>query len=155
MQLTIIKDMGLVQVDGKGYDELDMTGIPDNVHAVQWYGSHGDIEYVDGTPNLDITELPAWALTAKSRRDAKDAEEVAKAEAEEAEFKALMESPEHKAKLIRSERDRLLAGSDWVVVMMTELGAPVPAEWVNYRSALRNITVQNTFPESVVWPTKP
>jgi hypothetical protein len=57
-----------------------------------------------------------------------------------------------KAKEVRSQRDRLLAETDW-----TQIGdAPVDAiVWQTYRQALRDITSQAGFPHNVVWPTKP
>lgn len=52
---------------------------------------------------------------------------------------------------IRSERDALLAATDWTalsdVVMSPEMAA--------YRQALRDLTSQAGFPHSVTWPVKP
>jgi hypothetical protein len=54
---------------------------------------------------------------------------------------------------IRSQRDLLLKSTDWTQ------GADVPSatkeKWVAYRQALRDITQQSTFPETVTWPTEP
>lgn len=55
---------------------------------------------------------------------------------------------------VRAERDRLLAESDWVVPRAFETNTPVPAEWLAYRQALRDITKQRN-PFQVVWPTAP
>jgi hypothetical protein len=155
MRLTIIRDMGLVHIDGRGHDEQDMTGVPESVHALQWDGTSGEIEFVDNTPNQEITSLPEWASDKADAMIAKLAEGDAEALRLEEEAKAYAESPEGKAEVIRSERDRLLAETDWVVVMASELGFPVSDEWKNYRQALRNITLQESFPENVEWPTKP
>lgn len=59
------------------------------------------------------------------------------------------------AKAVRTQRDRLLAETDWLVIMHTEKGTNIPAEWELYRQALRDITSQEGFPFSVEWPTKP
>lgn len=59
------------------------------------------------------------------------------------------------AKRVRSERDKLLAECDWVVVMHTEKGTNIPLEWEVYRQALRDVTTQEGFPHTVEWPTKP
>jgi hypothetical protein len=59
------------------------------------------------------------------------------------------------AKSVRAERDRLLAETDWIVVMNAEKGTPVPTEWATYRQALRDITNQQGFPHTINWPTKP
>jgi hypothetical protein len=56
---------------------------------------------------------------------------------------------------LRRQRDNLLSGSDWIVTMHTEIGTDIPVQWKTYRQALRDITAQETFPQSVVWPTEP
>ena len=56
---------------------------------------------------------------------------------------------------IRQKRDQLLFETDWVVIKATELGQPLPLNWVAYRQDLRDITSQSDFPYSVIWPTKP
>ena len=57
---------------------------------------------------------------------------------------------------IRSQRDRLLTESDWVVVKAKEEhpNASIPSDWVDYRTALRDITKQSD-PDDITWPTKP
>jgi hypothetical protein len=57
-----------------------------------------------------------------------------------------------KADAIRAERDRLLEACD-----KTQLeDAPSDKKvWAKYRQALRDITKQKGFPESVVWPIQP
>jgi hypothetical protein len=60
--------------------------------------------------------------------------------------------PSPTAEEVRTERDRLLAASDWTQVA----DAPVDqAAWAEYRQALRDVPEQAGFPENVVWPTKP
>ena len=53
---------------------------------------------------------------------------------------------------LRTERDRLLAESDWTV-----LGdSPTPtAAWKVYRQALRDLPSNTTDPFQPVWPTPP
>jgi hypothetical protein len=55
---------------------------------------------------------------------------------------------------IRAQRDYLLQDSDWIVSRSYERGEPVPADWATYRQALRDVTLQEGFPYSVIWPTK-
>ena len=63
MKLTIIPADGSVGEDGKFYNNLnlDSCNIPANVHALQWDGVAGWIEFKDSVPNEEITSLPAWA----------------------------------------------------------------------------------------------
>ena len=62
------------------------------------------------------------------------------------------QEPERLASQIRQERNTLLSDCDWTQVS----DAPVnQAAWQTYRQALRDITAQEGFPYSVIWPTKP
>ena len=57
---------------------------------------------------------------------------------------------------IRRQRDRLLTESDWVVVKAKEehANASIDSNWIDYRTALRDITKQSD-PDNITWPTKP
>lgn len=52
MKFTIIQENNFVCVDGVGYELETPIGGIDGIHAVQWYGEYGEIEYsrklVDG-----------------------------------------------------------------------------------------------------------
>lgn len=60
-----------------------------------------------------------------------------------------------RAEQVRAQRNDLISQTDWVILRATELGQPVPGEWLKYRTALRDISAQSGFPDSIVWPTKP
>lgn len=54
--------------------------------------------------------------------------------------------------LLRKERDRRLAASDWTQVP----DAPVDqAAWAAYRQALRDLPANTTDPRNPAWPTPP
>jgi hypothetical protein len=63
MKLTIIPVDGSVGEDEVFYNELSLSScaIPANVHALQWDGVAGWIEFNEAIPNEEITSLPAWA----------------------------------------------------------------------------------------------
>lgn len=63
-RLTIIPVDNAVYRDQGYIIDLDLSscGIPDDVHALQWYDTSGWIEYKGPVENQDITELPNWAL---------------------------------------------------------------------------------------------
>jgi hypothetical protein len=44
MRFTLINDDATAYVDQKPH-KIDCSDIPADVHAVQWYGDHGEIEY--------------------------------------------------------------------------------------------------------------
>jgi hypothetical protein len=80
MRLTIIRADGAVYKDGFSYAGLDLSDVPANVHALQWYETEGEVEF-SGRPkpqNEVISELPEWATTAITKWDeAKTAQEAA------------------------------------------------------------------------------
>ena len=59
-----------------------------------------------------------------------------------------------KWKSIRSQRNYLLAQTDWVVTKASETGVAVSDEWKTYRQALRDVPTQSD-PDNITWPTKP
>lgn len=81
-----------------------------------------------------------------------DNEEATAAE-QEAAYKAAKDAEQ--AKSVRVTRDAMLAKTDWVVIKATETGTPVPADVATYRQALRDVTAQEGFPWTIVWPTQP
>jgi len=60
-------------------------------------------------------------------------------------------SVEDAGRNIRSHRDNLLQQTDWMALSDVTMS---PA-WASYRQALRDITAQEGYPYSVIWPTKP
>lgn len=59
------------------------------------------------------------------------------------------------AAAIRSERDAKLASCDWTVLADAPLTSTEKTNWKAYRQALRDVTAQATFPQSVEWPVVP
>ena len=66
--------------------------------------------------------------------------------------------------LLREERDRLIAQSDWMIVRAKETSTNIPAAWKTYRQSVRDLPA-SADPKldseglldmtSVTWPTKP
>jgi len=81
--LRIIPDDNFVAVDG--YEcRLDSISLAANVHAIQWDGSAGWIEYNDGTANETISSISAYSTITDDHATQKAAEATATAEAEAA-----------------------------------------------------------------------
>ena len=55
---------------------------------------------------------------------------------------------------IRSERNKKLAETDWVVTKASETGVAVSDDWKTYRQALRDVPTQSD-PDNITWPTEP
>ena len=89
--------------------------------------------------NGERVEITGDELTAKKAEWAATADAIPAAELEQ----------------LRAERNNMLAACDWVVVKAQEDGTAVPAAWVTYRQALRDITDTYSSIDDVVWPDKP
>ena len=77
------------------------------------------------------------------------AEEEAEWDAMEAAYAAGADT--RKAEEVRQERNSLLSETDW----MAGSDITMSDEWRTYRQALRDISSQEGFPNTVTWPTKP
>jgi hypothetical protein len=72
MKLTIIPEDKTVYIDNWSIGNLDLSFIPENVHALQWKNDLGWIEFVENDDftkpqNEVINQLPDWANTAVAR----------------------------------------------------------------------------------------
>lgn len=95
MKLVIVADDSRICVDGLCFDGLDVSSLDASIHAVQWNGQWGEIEYksvfqdgqVTKTKNQVITDVTPyqWAVdawnVAKASYDAAIAAEAAAAAA--------------------------------------------------------------------------
>lgn len=118
MKATIIKNDAFVSVDGVAFFGLPLFGIPEDVHAVQWHGDSGWIEYVDAIkPNEKITSLNDWMLAALKAHDDKKNEPP-----------PLLPTKEENEELLKT----MLIHSEFVD--SDEIKNPSPESWV-----LRNI----------------
>jgi hypothetical protein len=47
MRVIIVPKDGFVSVNGEGYSDLDLRFMDASIHAIQWYGSEGELERED------------------------------------------------------------------------------------------------------------
>jgi hypothetical protein len=107
--------------------------------TVYQYSQRSGVEEVDGKWYTKYILAPVFT----------DTEDATAAEQEVA-YKVMKD--EEFATNARSQRDKLLAESDWTQV----IDAPVNQEaWATYRQSLRNVPQQDGFPTTIVWPVKP
>ncbi len=88
MRATIIPSDGFCSVDGVGFVGVDMTSVSPEVHAVQWYGTHGEVEVQDPLTgkmirNDNINSLDAFQAVLDSYWEIRSAEEAAAVELEQ------------------------------------------------------------------------
>jgi hypothetical protein len=78
--LTIVKDDKFVAVDGEGLF-LDEVVLEANVHAIQFDGANGYIEYNDDTPNKAITSISDYSTITDNHSVKKAANDKADSDA--------------------------------------------------------------------------
>lgn len=131
-----------VSLNGENVQNVPTTNLDESVHAVQWYGDHGEVEYKDH--NEEITDFSDFNSVIKDRE--KELDRLIQEE--------LDNEPSEEEK-DRRNRDLLLENTDWIVIKYLDLDEPIPQEWSDYRQALRDISEQDGFPGNVDWPEEP
>lgn len=63
--ITVIPEDKLVSIDKVGHSNVDMSSVPAEIHALQWGGDKGWIEFVEDElgnkpTNVLIDSLPEW-----------------------------------------------------------------------------------------------
>lgn len=58
MQVCVITDDRMIQIDGEAIN-FDFT-IDANIHAIEWNGSTGNVQFKDNTPNEELTAITAY-----------------------------------------------------------------------------------------------
>lgn len=131
-----------VNINGENVEQIPTTNLDSNIHAVQWYGDHGEVEYSDR--NEEITDFSEFDSILTDRQN----------EIDRITQEALDNEPSEEEK-DRSVRDSLLEDTDWIVIKYIDMNQTMPQEWSEYRQSLRDITLQDGFPGNVDWPEKP
>lgn len=81
-KVTIITPDSAVYVDNYWISEMDVSSVASNIHAIQWDGSNGHIEYNDGKKNEEITDISPYQsiiddhATKKAEQEAANQAEV-------------------------------------------------------------------------------
>lgn len=47
MKVTIIVEDSIVIIDGIVYEDIDLSSLDSDIHAIQWYDTYGEIEVKD------------------------------------------------------------------------------------------------------------
>jgi hypothetical protein len=147
MKLTIVSLDGTVCKNSVCYLKLQLSGIPDNVHALQWDNGSGWLEFNDGEKNKTITALPDWAI---------EAEKVWQFAHDESQ-KPLPPPTAEQNKYAASQR---LLETDWTTI--PDVSNPQKSnpylsnseEFVAYRNIIRQYAV-NPVAGNINWPNRP
>jgi hypothetical protein len=150
MKLTIIPSDGSVGRDNKFYFDLDLSScnIPSDVHALQWQGDTGWIEYdSDLVANQNITQLPEWANCCLMKW-------------EETNNQPIPEPTPPNAEENKQIASGLLYNTDWTTI--SDVSDPIKSnpylqnvqDFVDYRNTVRQYAVY-PVDGNINWPTKP
>jgi hypothetical protein len=55
--MTIIPSDSIVTIDGVSFSGIDMSSLDSSIHAVQWYGTYGELEIKDLITNKMIANI--------------------------------------------------------------------------------------------------
>ena len=155
MRLTIIPSDKAIGIDGEFLLNIgeDLSWIPSNVHALQWYDTWGELEFNDGSPNEKIEELGIYEQAVQTVENEKVRLENVRL-AEEAARDYLSE--------LRDIRYGILSRCDWTQSPDSPLSEAKKEEWRLYRQALRDLPDTVTDPKPLVldrnhssWPVAP
>lgn len=162
MRVSVINEDNLVVVNEEPCIfnfHLDAT-----IHAIQWYGSHGEIEYVDPSkPNEAIKDFSPFQYLIDEFYEALE-KEIAATEREGVwlEDKELvflvrdemyLETPEIEPLWthIRRERGRRLSATDWTQFPDADLTEECVLAFAIYRQKLRDIPKEWEAPNEDLW----
>tara|TARA_R110002012_G_C11288360_1_gene571653 strand:+ start:34 stop:540 length:507 start_codon:yes stop_codon:yes gene_type:complete len=129
-----------------GYDSV-LNGAAATVAAPYGVSTRSGVEEIDGKWFTKFIAGPVFTDTTD------DDGNVTTAADNEVAYKARIDS--EAAASVRAERDKLIAETDWVVVMAKETGTNIATAMKTYRQELRDLPSAAGFPHTMTWPTKP
>ena len=137
------KQINTQVLDAFGYDPV-LNGASATVTAPYGVSIRDGVEEIGGQWFTKFIAGPAFTDTTD------DAGNVTTAADNEAAYKARIDT--EAAAAVRSERNRLIAETDWVIVMAKETGTNIPSAVKTYRQALRDLPSAAGFPHTMAWP---
>jgi hypothetical protein len=133
-------------LDKFGYDPV-LNGPAATVTAPYGVSTRSGVEEIDGKWFTKFIAGPVFTDTTDSEGN------VTTAADNESAYKSRIDT--EVATSVRSERDRLIAETDWIVVKAKETSTNVSTAIKTYRQELRDLPTTSGFPHTMTWPTKP
>jgi hypothetical protein len=141
MRISAIPIDGTICIDGQCYLDLDLSWMPVDVHAIQWMDDHGEIEFIDTSPNRPIDKLGIFEKLI----------DVFNAETQRLKY----EEAYRYGAILRENRNYLLNNCDWTQLPDAPLNLEQIEQWKIYRQKLRDLPENTENPREPVWPTPP
>ena len=158
-RVTVVPADRLIIVNGEAL-QFDYPA-PPSLHAQQWGGEQGHMEWTDDyNMALDASLYDEEVAPFVALWEAEKARLTAEAEAAEAARLAEYNSDPARYARLRTERDRRVAATDYLVMPDYPLGNDAKAAVSAYRQALRDLPQQAGAPwdgggEDTPWPDQP
>lgn len=143
MRVTIISSDKMVYVNSFAYELADMSFVPTNIRALQWFGQNGWVEFTDGAANQEITQLPDWAQSCVEEWEALDY----------ASKNPPPPTPEQLIAQCKEEAKRRLQDTDYSELSDVKAILVNSADFSAYRSQIRSLYLNPVT--SPVWPAEP
>jgi len=153
MKVTIVPSDTYCSVDGVGYNGVDMATMPPNVHAVQFFGTSGWIEFValetgEQPPNQPIDSIAPYQSVLDSWAEINY------------EHENPPPPPPPTAEQNKAKASSLLTQTDWTQI--PSVADPAQSnpylvnveEYTAYRVLIREIAI-NPVAGEIDWPTMP
>ena len=146
MRITIIREDGYVSIDGVGYHNIDMSSVSEEIHAVQWYDTEGDIEFITikgkhKKPNQTIESISDFQQIISLWQEA---DSNSKAEAAKSQINTALKN--------KAEAKVNLMDTDYA--MLPDVSISNKQEFITYRDWMRNF-MQDPQAGDINWPVKP
>ena len=158
-KVTVVPADRLIIVDGEAL-HFDFPA-PANLHALQWDGEQGHMEWTDDyNMALDASLYDDEMAPFVALWEAEKARLAAEAESAETARLAEYNSDPARYARLRAERDRRVAATDYLVMPDYPLGDDAKAAVSAYRQALRDLPQQAGAPwdgggADTPWPDMP
>ncbi len=158
-RVTVVPADRLIIVDGEAL-HFDYPA-PASLHALQWDGEQGHMEWTDDyNMALDASLYDEEVAPFVALWGVEKARLAAEAEAAEAARLAEYNSETARYARLRAERDRRVAATDYLIMPDYPLGDDAKAAVSAYRQALRDLPAQGGAPwdgggEATPWPDMP
>lgn len=135
------------------YVREELTWLPKNIHAIQWYGDEGVIEYTNDYPKKFYSMEPYYQYMI----DSINQEKKLLQEEKNQDLLNFIENPET---FVRSRRNALLNTSDWTQMPDSPLSDEKKNEWKIYRQHLRDLPNNISdfmlyIQDTTLWPEPP
>lgn len=148
MKVTIVRPDGFVSIDGVAYSGLDMASVDQSIHALQWSGEAGEVEFV----NDEQGHKPANVFI-DSLDDFQGAIAVWQVKDNEKNAPPTPPTEEELVSSCEQEAKQLLADTDWSQLPDVSTTLQNKSAFDEYRAAVRVYALAPVA--NPVWPDRP